>query len=481
MASPITEALIDLVVVLGAPRVADAVGKVASDVSPATRVQQVSTLERLEEASGSGATNPLLISAGTGVIVPGRVLERFRAGAVNFHGASPDYPGRDPHHFAAYDQCSRYGATAHIMTERVDEGPILDVEDETVASGAGPDTYLAAGRRCLMRLVARVVPRLLVGEARPDNRFTWRGNKNSRRDFRSLCRIDPLSSDEDIARRIRAVEMPGYANAYVDVAGYRFRMEGPVPRQEPNFRHSEEDFTEDNYRELLEIAADRYRFIGFDDAFTTEAPSVLWRHDIDCSVHRARRLAALEAARGLRATYFVLPGSRFYNMFESGPRQLLQEIAADGHHVGLHFDPDTLADRARDLTAVEKRVVWEAGVLERLFQAPVSAVSIHNPDSSLPWLHLSRLGGLINTYGALLTKRFSYASDSNGIWRHRRLMDVVVRDAPPYLHVLTHPVWWVQEPTLARARIRRAVEGRARRVMQDYDHDLAHYGRQNVR
>ena len=472
--------MIDFIVVLGPLEVAEAVAKAVSGASATVQIKWVDTLERLEEVSAGGAENPLLVSAETGVIVPRYVLNRFPAGAINFHGASPAYPGRDPHHFAAYDQCNSYGATAHVMIERVDEGPILDVEEEPVEPGAHPDAYLATGKRCLMRLVARVVPRLITGEARPVQGLAWRGNKTSRRDFQSLCRIDPLSDDEEIERRVRATEMPGYANAHVDIAGYRFRIEGPAPRQTPDFRHFEEDFTEVAYIKLLDRAAKRYRFIGFDAALTATEPSVLWRHDIDFSVHRARRLASLEAERGLRATYFVLPGCSFYNMFEAGPRQLLREIVSDGHHIGLHFDPTTLAEKASDQVAVENRIVWEAGVLRCLIGESVVAVSIHNPSPVLPWLMLERLGGLINVYGAALGERYSYVSDSNGIWRHRRLMDALVQDGQPYLHVLTHPAWWVPEPMPARTRVRRAVEGRARRVMGNYDRELARYGRPNV-
>ena len=475
------ETMIDLVVVLGTMQVAAAVAKAVSDASAAVQIEQVDTLKRLEEVSDGCSENPLLVSAGTGVIVPRHILDRFSAGAVNFHGASPAYPGRDPHHFAAYDQCNSYGATAHVMIERVDEGPILDVEEEPVEPGAGPDTYLATGKRCLMRLIARVVPRLITGAAQPARGLSWRGNKTSRRDFRSLCRIDPLFDDEEIERRVRATEMPGYANAHVDIAGYRFRIEGPAPQQTPDFRHFEEDFTEAAYVELLGRAVDRYRFIGFDAALKATEPSVLWRHDVDFSMHRARRLASLEAERGLRATYFVLPGCSFYNMFEAGPRQLLREIVSDGHHIGLHFDPATLAEKASNQAAVESRIIWEAEVLECLIGESVVAVSIHNPNPALPWLTLERLGGLFNVYGAALGERYSYVSDSNGIWRHRRLMDALVQREQPYLHVLTHPAWWAPEPMPARARVRRAVEGRARSVMRDYDRELARNGRPNVR
>ena len=472
--------MIDFVVVFGTPEVAAVVVKAISDASIAVRIEQVVTVEHLERVSREGAENSLLISAATSVILPGYVFDRFPAGAVNFRWAPPDYHGQHAHHFAAYDQCNSYGATAHVMVERVDEGPIVDVEEEPVELGARPEAYQALGRRCLMRLVARVVPRLITGEVRATRGLAWRGIKTSHRDFQALCRIDPLSDDEEIERRVQATEMPGHANAHVDIGGFRFRIEGRAPSERREFRHYEEDFTEAAYADVLGRAAERFRFIGFDAALTATEPSVLWRHDIDFSVHRARRLGSLEAERGLRATYFVLPGCSFYNMFEATPLRFLRELVSDGHYIGLHFDPATMAERARDQMAVENRIVWEADVLSSLIDAPVVAVSIHNPDPALPWLKADCLGGLVNAYGAALGDKYSYVSDSNGIWRHRRLLDVLVQERHSHLHVLTHPGWWVPEPMPARARVRRTVEGRAAVVMREYDRQLARHGRPNV-
>ena len=473
--------MVDLVVVLGTPQVAAEISRIVSEASEGVRVERVDTLERLEEASQCGADFPLLVSAGSGVIVPRHVLERFRAGAVNFHAATPDYPGRDPHHFAAYDQCRRYGATAHTMTERVDDGPILDVEETSVEPGAEPHEYLALARSCLIRLLARNLPRLVTGTVRPIPGLVWGTKKRTRNEFRSMCRIDPLSEEREIARRMRAVKMPGYSNAYTDIAGYRFRIDGSVPAQQIPFRHHEEDFTEAGYLATLEQVADRYQFVGFNEAMTVPTFSVLWRHDIDISVHRARRLAALEAERGLRSTYFVLPGSRFYNVFEPETRELLREIAHTGHHIGLHFDPTVIERNTGDVAAIQEELAWQGDLLQRLLDAPITAVSVHNPTSNIPWLELDVLAGFPNAYGAALRRRYYYVSDSNGIWRHRRLMDVVVQESHPYLHVLTHPVWWVPTPLRARARVRRAVEGRARSTLQNYDRGVAHHGRPNIK
>src|ERR1700744_6253046 len=68
-----------------------------------------------------------LIAFVTPVIVPADILHRLGYGAFNFHPGPPDYPGWAPAHFALYDRAGEFGATAHVMVEQVDEGPIVDV------------------------------------------------------------------------------------------------------------------------------------------------------------------------------------------------------------------------------------------------------------------------------------------------------------------------------------------------------------------
>ena len=80
---------------------------------------------------------------------------------------------------------------------------------------------------------------------------------------------------------------------------------------------------------------------GYGFARYGERPSgrhVLWRHDVDVSMHRAARLAEIEAERGVVATYFVNPRSVFYNLLEPEIEVLLRRIRSLGHEIGLHFD-----------------------------------------------------------------------------------------------------------------------------------------------
>ena len=63
-----------------------------------------------------------------------------------------------------------------------------------------------------------------------------------------------------------------------------------------------EDFTEKNYRKLIKLAKKNYVFKFFNSS--NKPPYVLWRHDVDCSVHRALCLAKIEKELGVKSTYF---------------------------------------------------------------------------------------------------------------------------------------------------------------------------------
>ena len=53
------------------------------------------------------------------------------------------------------------------------------------------------------------------------------------------------------------------------------------------------DFTLETYEDLLLIAKKKFKFVSYTEAQKSDH-YVLWRHDIDYSVHRALNLAQIE-------------------------------------------------------------------------------------------------------------------------------------------------------------------------------------------
>lgn len=168
----------------------------------------------------------LLLSFATGVIVPSWILEQPGLTALNLHAASPEYPGRDPHHFAVYDEATQYGATLHFMAASVDAGPIIDVELFNVPDDALPIDLLDKANEAVYRLLGKYLPMLLSGNILPSNPdLQWAGKKRSRKDFLELCRVGSDISETEFQKRQKACQMPGYSNLHTVIHGKRFMIE----------------------------------------------------------------------------------------------------------------------------------------------------------------------------------------------------------------------------------------------------------------
>jgi hypothetical protein len=238
------------------------------------------------------------------------------------------------------------------------------------------------------------------------------------------------------------------------------------------------EFTEEGYRTLLRRAKARFRFAAFGEQ--PPEPHVLWRHDVDTSVHRALALARIEAQEGVRATYFLMLRSEFYNLFEAAVLSRAREIAGLGHQIGLHFSfpPGVETQPKEDALRL---ISWELGVLQELLGTAPTAVSFHNlaPDA-LERFNDSMVGGVVNAYGTAIFRGYTYCSDSNGYWRFASLGEQLQDPAVRRLQVLTHPEWWTPEVLTPRQKIARSIDGRAQALHRFYDGLIAQLGRTNA-
>ncbi len=236
-------------------------------------------------------------------------------------------------------------------------------------------------------------------------------------------------------------------------------------------------FDENDYLQLLRLAKRKFQFIDLHE-FSSQSGVCIWRHDVDISPHRSLSLASLENKEGIRAHYYFLFESRFYNLLEPDVVDLVREIASLGHHIGLHYDPSNL--QRLDTASIEKSIKLKAEMLAELINMPITSLSIHDPGKVVhtSWSD-SRIGGLLNATSSTLRQKFTYCSDSNGLWKSSDLRSVIERSDTTNLYALTHPGWWVPTPNLSpQERIERAVLGRAKRVVRCYAADLVAQNRQ---
>lgn len=453
-----------------------ALERIAGAFGPSVSITVVTDMKSLLEVPFDAETS--LISFGTSVIVPADLLASLTKPAYNLHAASPEFPGRDPHHFAIYRGAQSYGATLHLMTARVDDGTIVAVDTFAVESDATPDSLLVEANQAALRLLEQHGSRMLDREPMPElPDVHWGGTKTRRSDFIRLCRVTPLTSSEEFERRRHACASRSHDNMTLELHGHVFRIDEAAPVD--NVRSEFSQFTEAGFVNILrQLKSAGYRFAKYGGR--PSEPHVIWRHDVDVSMHRAVRLAELERQEGVVATYFVNPRSSFYSIFEPATEAMLRHIQSLGHEIGLHFDGSAYGTKTWSREALNAAVRREQVLLETLLQSSIKALSWHNPDqSNLLDFQDHEIAGLFNAYSEALRRDYAYCSDSNGYWRFKPMNEVIL-ERHERLHLLTHPDWWTWDAMSPSERIDRAILGRARRLREDYDRRLALGGRRNV-
>jgi hypothetical protein len=241
-----------------------------------------------------------------------------------------------------------------------------------------------------------------------------------------------------------------------------------------------EDFSAENYRQLIRFISMNYSSIFFDEYISdNQNKLVLLRHDIDISLTDSLNLAKIEYDFGMKSTFFVNMHSDFYNFFEKESISYLKEILKLGHSIGIHFDA-TFWD-LQDEEQLVKNLVFEKLVIDKALEIKTNVFSFHNPNEFTLSFKKDKYAGILNAYSDRFMNDFKYCSDSNGYWRHERMFDVVESLDYDRLQLLTHPGWWTNEIKNPREKIYATIYKRAQLTLDNYDETLFNAKRENIR
>jgi methionyl-tRNA formyltransferase len=156
-------------------------------------------------------------------VVPLSVIQNARKEAINFHPASPEYPGIGCNNYALYEDATEYGVTCHHMAGKVDTGKIIAVKRFPVYSTDDVKSLLFRAYDFQLVLFYEVVSTIVDRQPLPVSTETWTRQPKSRLEFNKLFEILPEMSDDEVRRRVRAVSY-GVFQPTVDIGGFRFEL-----------------------------------------------------------------------------------------------------------------------------------------------------------------------------------------------------------------------------------------------------------------
>jgi methionyl-tRNA formyltransferase len=216
--------VLDTIILLTGPVEQGPLTAVLRGHHPRLNVVAVKSLDELEDVHHSVLARARLIGFVTPVIVPARILKNLGHGGYNFHPGSPHYPGWVPSHFAVYERAGYFGATAHMMIERVDAGPIVGVELFGIPSGTDVLRLQEMAFTHLAKLFWRLGPELVKRAPLPELPIQWTGAKSTKAMYAAMCEIPADVSKEELERRIEVFGNGHYGiDLTVRLHGHAFR------------------------------------------------------------------------------------------------------------------------------------------------------------------------------------------------------------------------------------------------------------------
>lgn len=156
-------------------------------------------------------------------VVPEYLIRKAKVAAINFHPASPDYPGIGCYNFALYEEANEYGVTCHYMANKVDTGKIIAVKRFPIFMSDDVASLILRTYDFQLVLFYEIMSKIIKNEPLPSSEESWRKKPFTRKQFNQLGIINLSMNDEEVTRRVRATSY-GLFKPTIEIAGHIFEI-----------------------------------------------------------------------------------------------------------------------------------------------------------------------------------------------------------------------------------------------------------------
>ena len=233
------------------------------------------------------------------------------------------------------------------------------------------------------------------------------------------------------------------------------------------------------YRQILRDLIESGKLCDFHDA-EHRAEFVVLRHDIEFSVERAYAMSQVESEMGVCATYFVQIANNSYNAFSEQNANMLRDMHARGHEIGLHYH----IGKSRDPEFVREEIAAQCEMLEKMLEIPICSYSMHRPAAETRY-YATEIPGLVNAYAPEFFSfketvdestplEVKYIADSQHRWNYG-YPDAETLRSYPKIQLLIHADFWSENGLDKKENFSQLIQEHAKAFSDTIDSECKHY------
>jgi len=137
-------------------------------------------------------------------IVPEDLLKKAKIAAINFHPASPEYPGFGCNNFALYEEATEFGVTCHHMAPKVDTGKIISVKRFPIFKTDNVETLLSRTYDYQLFLFYEIMNHIIIYKQLPTSNESWTRKPFTKKKLDNLMMLRPDMNKEEFSKVIKA-------------------------------------------------------------------------------------------------------------------------------------------------------------------------------------------------------------------------------------------------------------------------------------
>lgn len=186
-----------------------------------------------------------------------------------------------------------------------------------------------------------------------------------------------------------------------------------------------------------QLQSEKYEFVADPREILSGSRKVFVRHDIDVDLEYAIQVADMESRLGIRAHFYLMLDSPFYNLLEELSFSHLKRLQVYSKFISLHMN--VYRDSSQSLDHALKQILRNVFVFEQLTEQQIETISFHQPNEVAMGMELDQVN-LYNVYLLNQSNKVTYFSDTNQSLNVSALQGVAQNGGN--IHLLIHPVWW---------------------------------------